>query len=134
MNLKTLSLTMLAAAAMVGAQAQSTDSDADKVAAKQARIAGYTTTIAQDLGLNDEQTRRMAQADEKYAIAMSAVRSMTTEQDLLIKKSEELYNEHEASLKEILGAGKYQELLEWRKAKSREGMKQLEPVAPPPTK
>ncbi len=134
MNLKTLSLTVLAATAMLGAQAQDALTEADKVAAKQARISAYTTTMAEELGLDAEQTERMAKADEKYAMAMSAMRSMTSDREVIIQKSEELHNEHEAALKEILGEQQYQKLQEWRKAKSSEGMKKLESQSPPPTK
>lgn len=134
MNLKTLSLTVLAAVAILGAQAQSATTDAEKVAAKQARISAYSANIAEALGLDADQTERMAKADEKYAIAISAMRSMTNDREVLIQKSQELYADHEAELLEILGAEKFQELQEWRKAKSQEGMQKLEPLAPPATK
>lgn len=133
MNLKTLSLTVLAATAMLGAQAQDAASDADKVAAKQARISAYSANLAEELGLDAQQTERMAKADEKYAIAMSAMRSMTNDREVLIQKSQELHAQHETELKEIMGAEKFQKLHEWRKAKSQEGMKKLEPITPPAT-
>lgn len=133
MNLKTFSLSVLAAAAMLGAQAQDQVTDAEKVAAKEARISAYSANLAQELGLDAQQTEQMARADEKYAIAMSAMRSMTNDREILIQKSQELHADHEAELKTILGAEKFQQLHDWRKAKSQEGMKKLEPAAPPAT-
>lgn len=134
MNLKTLSLTVLGAVAILGAQAQDATTDAEKVAAKQARISAYSANLAQELGLDERQTERMAKADEKYAIAISAMRSMTNDREVLIQKSQELHAEHEAELLDIMGAEKFQKLHEWRKAKSQEGMQKLEPVAPPATR
>lgn len=132
MNLKTLTLSLLATAAMFGAQAQDTSSDAEKVAAKEARISAMTRTVAEELQLDAEQTQRMAESDDRYAIGMSAMRSLTNDHDLLVKKSDELYQQHERELKEILGEEKYQHLHDWRKAKSNEGMNKLQQVDPKP--
>ena len=126
MNLKTLSLTLLATVAMLGAQAQDSTTDAEKVAAKQARVSAMTRTAAEELKLTDEQVTRLAASDDKYAIGMSAIRSLSNDRDAIVKKSEELYNQHESELLEILGEEKYKQLNEWRKAKSNEGMKKME--------
>jgi len=133
MKLKTLTLTMLATIAIMSAQAQDAVKEADIVAAKEARISAYSANLAKELGLDAQQTERMAKADEKYAIAISAMRSMTNDREVLIQKSQELHAEHEAELLTILGEEKFRQLQEWRKAKSQEGMKKLEPVAPPAT-
>lgn len=133
MNIKTLSLFVMAATATLGAQAQSTDSDADKVAAKQARISAMTRSVAEELQLDADQTQRLAQADEKYAIAMSAMRSITNDRDLIIKKSQELHAEHEKAVQQIVGEENYIKLHEMRKAKSSEGLNKIGSVDPLPT-
>ncbi len=130
MNLKTLSLTLLATVAMLGAQAQDSTTDAEKVAAKQARVSAMTRTAAEELKLTEDQVNRLAASDDKYAIGMSAIRSLSTDRDAIVKKSEELYNQHESELLEILGEVKYKQLNEWRKARSNEGMQKLESVDP----
>lgn len=134
MNLKPLSLALLASVAMLGAQAQDSTTDAEKVAAKQARVSAMTRTAAEELKLDEAQIRRMAESDEKYAIGMSAIRSLSNDRELIVKKSEELYNQHESELLEILGEEKYKQLYEWRKAKSNEGQQKLESVDPKPAK
>lgn len=130
MNLKTLSLTLLASAAMLGAQAQNGLTDAQMVTAKQAHVAVMTSTAAEELQLDADQIKRMEASDEKYATSLTDLRTQSTDLDVIVKKSEDLYRQHEQELSEILGEEKYRKLNEWRKAKSSEGMKKMQTADP----
>jgi hypothetical protein len=133
MNSKTLSILLLVCTMAFSVQGQDAIAPAQDASTVKARVSQHSLALAKELGLDEDQTQRMAKADEQYAIAMSTLRSMTTDREVLLQKGEGFAQEHEAALQDILSPEQYEKLLAIRKAKSQEGMQKMQQLQPPAT-
>lgn len=131
MNTKSFTLTVLAAFAAFGLHAQATVQPIGTP--QEERVSQHSLNLAKELGLDQDQTDRMAKADMHYATAMAALRSVTNDREVLVQKGEELRQEHEKTLQEILTPEQMAKLNSIRMAKAQQGRTKLESISPPPT-
>lgn len=131
MNTKSLTLTVLAVVAAIGLNAQATMQPTGTP--QEERVSQHSLKLAEELGLDQDQTERMAKADMHYATAMAALRSVTNDREVLVQKGEELRQEHEQSLRSILTPEQMDKLNSIRMAKAQQGRTKMESISPPPT-
>lgn len=123
-----LTLTLVAALATSGLYAQSTPAPATQ----EQRVSEHSLKLAKELGLDQDQTERMAKADRAYADNMAALRAITNDREVLRLKGESLRVEHDRMLQDILSPEQFARLNELRQAKAQEGQQKMSTAKPMP--
>lgn len=123
-----LTLTLAAALATAGLNAQNTTAPATQ----EQRVSEQSLKLAKELGLDQDQTERMAKADRVYSDNMAALRAITNDRETLRLKGESLRIEHDRMLQDILSPEQFARLNELRQAKAQEGQQKLGTAKPLP--
>lgn len=106
MNIRSITLALVACAAISGVQAQvSTSGTATEQPAQQKE--SRHDRIVRELGLDADQAARMKESDEKYSDAMNKLRGSTTDRATISTESVKLRDQHDAELKGIFTADQW---------------------------
>lgn len=133
MNIKTITLATIAFVASFGLQAQTQLQTTQDPATEQERTIQRSKDLAIHLGLDKDQTDRMIKADLQYVEAMTALRAGSTDREVILKKSEGISREHDATLRNIMTTEQFAKFLESRQTKSVVGKGKLQELQTKPT-
>ena len=93
--------------------------------AQQARRVEASEKLAQDLGLNEEQTAKLKEIDAEYAAGMEALRS-STDREKTQEAARLAREKRETSLKEVLTPEQFQKMESMRAESRNRSMKKAE--------
>lgn len=114
MNIKILTLTVLAAVASSTLSAQSTPAGSTSIPDQ--RLVDYNKKIAEELGLEQQQMERMIEADKRFIEAQYALRGEVGDRETLMVKHGEIREQHDLEIREILTPEQYEKLASMRVA------------------